>query len=195
MANIFSNDSRFALYNKEGFVRSTDYPGVNIKLYGAGNKYIDKLSDIPEQHLSGIRSIEVFPNYDYNDYEGVYVEEGFKKKAESDLENKRKSMTSIMLQFLDSDKEEPYIEVIKGHKGDNYPIIHEVGHHVDHSSGLSVKNPVAPDSVIREIRANDYASSITKGDNLKDEMLYASTLQEIKNPSIDELIKVSGVEV
>jgi len=186
--------SKFSLYNRKGFIRSTDYPGVDVELIGAGSRYLRNLSDIPEQHLSGIRSIEVFPDLDYNDYEGVYVEENFRKNAMNDTVKHKKPMTASLLQFVDSDKTEPYIEVNKTIKDDVYPIVHEVGHHIERNSGLSTKNPIVSSSTIREMRADNYASSLLKDDEFDESMSFATALQELKNPSIGKQMKDSGVK-
>jgi len=180
--------SKFALYNigsKSNVVRSDEVPSVAFEVRNV-EAVLDKddfdnfdkaLSSVDERHLGDLTYIFALPkghsSFNKKDVRGYY-----KVRDEKPA-----------IGFMDPKT--------SGHKLSDV-VIHEVGHHVARG-GLGQDYLDKIGNYGQEVLADEYMSNITGSKNryvhkkdregAADVLAYAETVQELKNPTIDELSK------
>lgn len=188
MLNLFSKDNKFTLYASGRQIRSTDIPSVNVGFYDevdmskpSVSKLDNVISGIDESHLAGLDYLIVAPKED------KMLDKG-KTFGQYNIRGRESAII-----IIDPDVIDKY--------GIDEVLSHELGHHMVDTS-LSPTYIKQIGKYGQEVLAEQYKEDFTGKPNryvhpedeaaAKDILSYATTLQELKNPSIREQMKYAG---
>ena len=201
---VMSSLNKLSLYRKGDFLKSTEYPQVNV--YIGDYDPSPYLEDIPEQHLSGLGALRFLRGHAQINKEpkpegNVQLGE-YDSSVDFDFGEKYTAPGIFLAEPKYITPEIP--KVGPGWKKPDELIGHELGHHVTMSSFGSKEEKMA-DHVGRELVADEYLKNIMgteprwwpideeEKDVIGQVAGYAEALHEFKNPSIKKQMRDAGI--
>ena len=191
---VFSRLNRFSLYLKhdikedEYFIKSDEYPEVDVYLQGWGlkpEKAMEYFDDIPDEDLIGFKRMDFFSPKEFR--------KGYPHRQE----------TSFYTNYSPGQSDQVPIAVINtkgGKKHAVHDLMHEIGHHLD-IGGEPAKENTYLRNIMLDFPADSYARILNPNDKLGRHTDWADEkaeemrgLSEAKGLTFDEANKYIGDE-